>query len=461
MTERTGPEQWRDHYVHPCDWAQDFAPLALTELFAQCVARHRDRPFVEISGRKFTYRDINAEARRFAAGLQSMGIGKGDRIGLYLPNVPVYLSAYFGILMAGAVVVNFMPVSTAAALEAQIADSGTRLLVTLDAPALLDPAVEALRQSGLERLVVARLAAQLPFWKGMSLRLLHRRETVPLPLGTDILDWAEVLSEASPSPVSIDPLTDVALLQYTRGTTGVARGVMLTHQNLTANARQIELLDPHAHARDVIMGVLPLSGIFANAGVLNSTLCNGGMIALLPRFNARRALATIERVKATVMPGVPAMYQAMLDHPAIGRTDLSSLFTCVSGGEPLPPVLKTRFEKASGAKLVQGYGLTETAGVVAANPYDGREKPGSIGQPLPGTDVRLLDIDHPDRDAVPGEPGELAVCGPQVTPGFWNRPEATAQAFVKREGRRWLRTGDLAAIDEDGYVWIAGRLKAP
>lgn len=459
MSERTGPEQWREQYAHPCDWKQDFAPLAMTQLFADSVSRHGGRALVDFLGRTFTYREISAEAQRFAAGLQALGIGKGDRVGLYLPNVPVYLSAYFGALMAGATLVNFSPLCTAAELETQVADSGTRLLVTLDVPALLPIAEQVLRASALERLVVARLAGQLSFWQGAGLRFLHRRQIAPVPLAADILEWADVLSGASLKPVAIDPLTDVALLQYTGGTTGAPKGAMLTHQNLTANARQIEMIDPHAHARDIILGVLPLFHVFANASVLNRTVCNGGMIALLPRFDARQTFAAIARVKATAMPGVPTMYRALLDHPAMARTDFSSLFTCISGGAPLPRPLKARFEKASGAKLVEGYGLTEAAGVVATNPFDGREVPGSVGHPLPGTDLRLLDKEDPSRDAVPGEPGELAVAGPQVMLGYWNRPEATAQAFVERDGRRWLRTGDIAAIDEEGYVRIVDRLK--
>nr|WP_255405897.1 AMP-binding protein [Novosphingobium sp. CF614] len=431
----------------------------MTEMFAASVAAYGDRVLVDFLGREFTYRRIGAEARRFAAGLQSLGIAKGDRIGLYLPNVPTYLSAYFGAMMAGATVVNFSPLYTVAELEAQVADSGTRLLVTLDVPLLLPPAEQVLSASGLEWLVVARLAPLLPLWQRIGLRLFRRRGTVPIPAAANVLEWSELQLDHDPAPVAIAPLTDLALLQYTGGTTGTPKGAMLSHQNLTANARQIEAIDPHAHARDVIVGVLPMFHVFANACVLNRTVYDGGMIAMLPRFNAGQVLSTLQRVRATAMPGVPTMYQALLDHPAMARTDFSSLFTCISGGAPLPGPVKTRFEKASGAKLVEGYGLTETAGVVATNPFDGRELPGSIGHPLPGTDLRLLNKEDPGRDAPPGEPGELAVTGPQVMLGYWNRPQAESQAFVERDGKRWLRTGDIATIDEEGYVRIVDRSK--
>ncbi|HKR90756.1 AMP-binding protein [Novosphingobium sp.] len=459
MEERIGPDAWRERYAHPCDWAQDFTPLAMSDMFADSVARFGDRALVDFLGREYTYRQIQAEARRFAAGLQSLGLRKGDRIGLYLPNVPMYLSAYFGGLMAGLTLVNFSPLYTAAELEAQVADSGTRLLVTLDVRSLLPVAEQVLRDSPLEWLVVGSLVTQLPFWKGVGMRLFQPRQVMPVPADADMLKWQDLLLDRALEPVAIDPLKDIALVQYTGGTTGTPKGAMLSHQNLTANARQIEAIDPHAHARDVIVGVLPFFHVFANACVLNRTVYDGGMMAILPRFSAGQTLATLQRVKATAMPGVPTMYQAMLDHPAMGRTDFSSLFTCISGGAPLPGPVKTRFEKASGAKLVEGYGLTETAGVTSTNPFDGRELPGSIGHPLPGTDLRLLDKDDPARDALPGEPGELAVAGPQVMLGYWNRPEVAAYAFVEREGKRWLRTGDIATIDEDGYVRIVDRSK--
>ena len=431
----------------------------MTEMFTASVAKYGDRVLADFLGREFTYRQIEAEARGFAAGLQSLGIGKGDRVGLYLPNLPVYLSAYFGALIAGATVVNFSPLYSVAEMEAQVADSGTRLLVTVDAATRLGTALRVFDGSALEWLVVTRLAPQLPFWRGAALRTVRRRHLAPVPAITGVIAWSSLLLDREPEPVAIDPLTDIALLQYSCGATGTPKGAMLSHQNLTANARQIEAIDPHSHARDVILGVLPLFHVFANACVLNRTVYDGGTIAMLPRFQPAQTLATIARAKATAMPGLPAMFQAMLDDPTMARTDFSSLFTCISGGVPLPAELKRRFEKESGAKLVEGYGLTEAAGVVATNPFDGPQRPGSIGHPLPGTDLRLLDKEDQTRDALPGEPGELAIAGPQVMLGYWNQPEAAAHAFFERDGKRWLRTGDVATIDEDGYVRIVDRRK--
>ena len=459
MDVSSSAEPWRAHYAHPGAWEQNFAPLAMTDFFARSVAGHGARPLVEFLGRSYSYAAIDRAAQRFAAWLQHEGLAKGDRIGLFLPNVPIYPAAYYGAMIAGATVVNFSPLYTQRELAAQVADSGTRLLVTLDVPALLPAALEVLDGSGLERLVVGRLAEMLPWAKGLALRLVGRKALSPVPRRADVSVWLETQRDGSPAPVAIDPERDIALIQYTGGTTGAPKGAMLSHQNLTANARQVEAIDPRAGSRDVILGVLPLFHVFANTCVLNRTVANGGCIAMLPRFDAGQALKTLQRVKATAMPGVPTMYQALLDHPDLAKTDFSSLRVCISGGAPLSAPVKARFEAATASRLVEGYGLTESAGVVSANPYEGEDRPGTIGQPLPATRVRLFDKEDPARDAEPGEPGELAVQGPQVMQGYWNRPEAAADAFVQRADGRWLRTGDVAVLDAEGYIRVVDRIK--
>lgn len=455
----TVAELWRAHYAHPRPWDMALPPLSLPDFFARAAADHADQPLVDFLGRSFSYGELHREALAFAAGLQAMGVAKGDRIGLYLPNVPIYVSAYYGAMIAGATVVNFSPLYTAQELEAQVADSGTRVLVTIDSAALLPTALQVLAGTALERLVVGSLAAMLSWSKGLALRLVGRKSLVRIPAQPDVTRWDDALSDAPPQSVSLDPDEDLALLQYTGGTTGTPKGAMLTHQNLSANARQVAAIDPQAGARDMIMGVLPLFHVFANVCVLNRTVANGGCIAMLPRFDAGQALKTLVRVRATAMPGVPTMYQALLDHPDLGKTDFSSLRVCISGGAPLPGPLKARFEEATGARLVEGYGLTETSGVVSTNPYEGDDRIGTIGQPLPATRIRLLDKEDPTRDAPEGEPGELAIQGPQVMRGYWRRPEAAAAAFAERPDGRWLRTGDVAAIDAEGYLRIVDRIK--
>ncbi|HZF45451.1 MAG TPA: AMP-binding protein, partial [Sphingomonadaceae bacterium] len=433
--------------------------MTMPEMLERSVATHPAAPLIEFMGRHYSYAEVLCEARAFATGLQKLGIGKGDRVGMFLPNAPIYVAAYYGAMMAGAIAVNFSPLYTVDELEAQVADSGTRLLVTLDVPALLPTACTVLDQSSLQTLVVGRLADMLPWSKGMALRLFGRKSTMALPRRPDVLAWNAMVVRAMPEPVLLDAEKDIALLQYSGGTTGVPKGAMLSHQNLTANARQVDAIDPFRTGPDIIMGVLPLFHVFANTCVLNRTVVKGGCLAMLPRFDAGQALKTMERVGATAFPGVPTMYQALLDHPRLKNTDFSSLLVCISGGAPLPEPLHERFEEASGARLVEGYGLTESSGVVSTNPYDGENRHGSIGQPLPETRIRLLDKEDPTRDAPPGEPGELAICGPQVMQGYWNRPEAAAAAFAMRNGERWLRTGDIATLDPDFYIRIVDRSK--
>ena len=453
----TPVQPWQAHYAHPTPWDTTFAPLTVPEMFADSVARFGDRPLVDFMGRRFSYAELAQEARAFAAGLQQLGIVKGDRVGLFLPNVPIYISAYYGAMLAGATVVNFSPLYTPAELAAQVADSGTRLLVTVDSSALLPTAQAVKEQSALEWLVVGSLASQLPWIKGLAMRLLARKSLSPVP--DQALRWDDLLVDAAPTPLTLDPEEDLALLQYTGGTTGTPKGAMLTHQNITANTRQVEAIDPREDERDMIVGVLPMFHVFANICVLNRTVAHGGCIAMLPRFDAGQALKTLARVKATAIPGVPTMYQALLDHPDCGKTDFSSLRVCISGGAPLPQPLKQRFEATTGARLIEGYGLTETAGVATANPYEGEERPGTIGQPIPGTRIRLLDKEDPTQDAPEGEPGELAIQGPQVMRGYWRRPEAALAAFAERPDGRWLRTGDVAVLEEGGYLRIVDRIK--
>ena len=443
-------------YRHACAWDLDLPPLTLPEMFLASAERTPDAPAVDFMGRRFTYRELADAARSFAAGLQAAGFAKGDRIGLFLPNVPMYVAAYYGALLAGAVVVNFSPLYTADELCQQVEDSGARALVTLNVPALLPTALDVLDRSSLETLVVGHLADALPKAKGLALRLLGRNKLSPLPKRADVLRWSDMLGAGAPQPVALDAVQDIALLQYTGGTTGVPKGAMLTHQNLSANARQVNAIDPWKHdADDVILGVLPLFHVFANTCVLNRTMLKGGCIAMLPRFDAKDALKTLARVKATALPGVPTMYQALLDHPDFASTDFSSLKICISGGAPLNAVLKAKFEAGSGARLVEGYGLTESSGVVSTNPYEAGDMAGTIGQVLPRTEVRLLDKEDPSRAAPEGEPGELAVRGPQIMRGYWNRPDADAK--VMQDG--WLRTGDVAQWEEHGFLRIVDRIK--
>ena len=453
----SSPHEWSTDYRHPTAWDQEFAPLSLPDMLAASAARRGDAPMLDFMGRQFGYAEVARGAARVARGLQLLGLGKDSRVGLFLPNVPHYVAAYYGALAAGATVVNFSPLYTVAELEAQVEDSGTDTLFTVSAAALLPTALKVLDGSSLKRLVVGSVAGGLPATKSVLYRLFKRSEVAPLPDDPRVIRFSALTdNDGRPDPVAIDPERDIALIQYTGGTTGTPKGAMLTHQNLTANARQVNAIDPDHDAEDRILGALPFFHVFANTCVLNRTVLNGGTITMLPRFDAKQALEAITRTKTTALPGVPTMYQALLDHPALASTDFSSLRVCISGGAPMSAELREKFVAATGASLVEGYGLTESSGVVATNPYEGPVQPGTIGQPLPATHIRLLDKEDPSRDAPAGEPGELAVKGPQIMQGYWNRPDADKDSFTD-DG--WLRTGDVATVAADGYIRIVDRLK--
>jgi long-chain acyl-CoA synthetase len=446
-------------YHHPTPLDTRFEAMSLPAMFERSMRANPAAPFLHFLGRTYSYKQIYRQAQQFAVGLQANGIAKGDRVGLFLPNVPIYAAAYYGAMLAGAVVVNFSPLYSVEELSWQVGDSGTRVLVTVDVPELYKTAHKVLEGSALETLVVGSLADQLPWFKGAALQLLKRSQIADVAYGPSVKSWTEMTPAGALAPVDVTP-ADLALLQYTGGTTGRPKGAMLGHDQLSVNAQQVAAINPFGNASsEVFMGALPFFHVFANTALLNHACVTGASIAMVPRFETKQVLQTIQKYRCTGFPGVPTMFQAMLDHPDLAKTDLSSLKVCISGGAPMPGPVHLRFEEATGVRLVEGYGLTESSGVVSANPYDGTRKRGTIGQLVPGTEVILLDKEHPESLAPEGEPGELAVHGPQVMRGYWQRPETDAETFVERDGKRYLRTGDVARIDADGFIEIVDRIK--
>ena len=379
-------------------------PLSLPDMFERAAGQWPNAPLIDFFGRKFSYAEIADLARRVATGLAGLGIRSGDRVGLYLPNVPYYVAAYFGALRLGAVLVNLSPLGSQEEIREQVDDSGVRLIFTLDAASLLPQAMALLGAGPLERVVVGSVARVLPKGRGLLYHLAHRSERAAVPVNPRVTPFPVLVANDGTVPrIGVDPERDVALLQYSGGTTDEPRAAMLTHNALTANARQIDAADPYSPSRgrgdvDRVLGALPLFHIFANICVLNRTVVAGGEMVLLPRFEPGEVIAAIERTRATKMPGVPNMYQALLDHPAMRKADLSSLRLCISGGAALPAALKERFERETGALLVEGYGLTE-GGMLCANPVAALNKSGTMGQPLPATRVALV-----DREIRPGIP---------------------------------------------------------
>ncbi len=456
-------------YHHPTPWDSQFELMSLPALLERSVRSDPSAPLLHFLGRTFSYREIFTEAQRFAAGLQAMGIERGDRVGLFLPNVSIYASAYYGAMMAGAIVVNFSPLYSVEELTWQVEDSGTRALVTLGVPELYETASKVLSASALETLIVGSLPDMLTGLKSLALKTLSRSKLAKVEFSANVKSWAETLGAwdwssweaGTPSTLPmIDPAEDLALLQYTGGTTGRPKGAMLGHAQLATNAQQVAAINPFGKGSDeVFMGALPFFHVFANTALLNHAVVSGASIAIVPRFETKQVLQTIQKYKTTGFPGVPTMFQALLDHPDLAKTDVSSLKVCISGGAPMPAPVHAKFEEVTGVRLVEGYGLTESSGVVSVNPYAGTRKRGTIGQVVAGTQILLLDKEDPAKLAPAGEPGELAISGPQIMRGYWNRPEAAADVFIEHNGKQWLRTGDVATFDEDGFLKIVDRIK--
>ncbi|WP_237220001.1 AMP-binding protein [Sphingomonas arenae] len=447
---------WIERYAHAVPWDTRFEPFPVGELLVRAASAHGDRTALNFLGRRYSYAALLKQAQTAARGFQLLGLGKGSRIGLFLPNTPHYPIAYYGALLTGATVVNFSPLYSAPEVIAQAQDSGTDVLVCLDLQRLWEPARQSLAAGAVQRLIVGNLAEALPAAKSFAFRLFKSKERVQVPIHPRITRWSELLdNDARPAPAAVDPARDIALIQYTGGTTGVPKGAALTHANLSLNAQQLGSVDPDQKRTASVLGALPFFHIFANTCLLNHTLMRGGTIIMLPKFEAAEALAAIRKHRLTDLAGVPAMYQAMLDHPEVAKTSFASVQQAFSGGAAMSVALKQRFEQATGARVLEGYGLTESSGVVAVNPYRGASKAGSVGQVLPGTTITLVDIEDPFRDVPPGGRGEIVVSGPQVMQGYWRKDEQAVEPLP--DGR--FRTGDIGQLDEDGYLFIVDRCK--
>ena len=447
---------WLAHYPTNVDWHADIPQCAVHERLDRAEKLYPQHIALDFKGKTMSYAELAQKVRRFARGLHELGVGKGSRVGLFLPNSPHYVIAYYGILRAGATVVNYNPLYSARELEHEINDSGTELMVTLNLNMLYHKLQPLVCKSALKRIIVGYLTDALPPAKAALFTLAKAGELAHPPRDARHIHWDEMMDHPdSVRTAHINPTTDIAVLQYTGGTTGTPKGVVLTHGNLTANIRQARLWFPDAEdGKEVMMGVLPFFHVFAMTVVLNFSIAGGYRIILHPRFELKTLLHDIQHKRPTFMPGVPTMYSALLNYKKLDKYDLSSLKMCFSGGAPLPEDVKTRFEKTTGCVLVEGYGLSETSPIVAANPIKGVNKSGSIGVPLPGTIIEIICPDTGTPQPT-GSIGELCIQGAQVMQGYYNRPEETANTL--KNGR--LHTGDLGYMDEEGYIFIVDRLK--
>lgn len=438
----------------PAGWTPE--PLPVGQLLVRSAEVYRDNLALDFMGRTWTYAALLREARAAAQGFLELGVKPGTRVGLFLPNTPHYPIAYYGALLAGATVVNFSPLYSPEEVAFQARDSGTEIMVCLDLVKLWPPMQRLLDDGLLKHLVVGNLPGVLPAAKALGFRLLKRKERQSLPGDSHIIAWKKLLQSSSNRPLPIIDPSAIALLQYTGGTTGVPKGAALTHANLTANAEQLAAIDPgHGKREGRVLGALPLFHIFANSCVLNRSIISGGTITLLARFDAGEALAAIRRNRLTDLAGVPAMYQAMIDHPDVARTSFASVQQCFSGGAAMTSALKDRFEATTGARVLEGYGLTETSGVVSVNPYVGETRAGTAGIPLPGTEIRIADPEDTERALNATETGEILIRGPQVMTGYWRASEGKPEPLA--DG--WLHTGDLGFVEPGDYLRLVDRSK--
>lgn len=410
-------------------------------------------------GARLTYRDIKLQAEGLATGLAELGVVKGDRVGIMLPNCPQYLAAFYGILMAGGVVVNVNPTFTEREIEFVATDSGFKVIIALDtlAPRLLAvkdrTAIETIILTGVQDRQPPAIAQSYE----AALRAQGRLPDLPDLPGLRRFDDVLAAASAAPPTVVIDAEEDVAVLQYTGGTTGRPKGAMLTHANIVANVIQAYVWG-REYARpgeDVWLMILPFFHIYGMTVGIALATYHGAQVVLLPQFDVDMALLAIQEYKVNIFPGVPTLFIALLNHPNAATVDWSFLRQCNSGSAPLPVEVLERFQRLANLTIIEGYGLTEASPTTHVNPTLNTRKPGSIGLPYPDTDCQIVDVETGLRSLPPGELGELIIRGPQIMKGYWNRPDETA--LTLRGG--WLYSGDIARMDEQGYFYIVDRKK--
>ena len=459
MSELKQPYLWEKSYPADIDWHAPITPQDVPALMENAAAKYGTRPAIDFMDRIYCYGEVAELVNRAAKGLQAQGLNKGDRIGLMLPNCPAMVISYYAVLKAGGTVVNFNPLYAEEEIRDQIEDSECDVLITLDMPLIYDKAAKMLGKTRLKKIVLASMAEQLPFPKSLLYRLLRRRDIVALPADGRHMSFKNLCANDGRSEaIDINPEEDIAVLQYTGGTTGRPKGAMLTHANLTANVQQANYyFQETKFGEEVMMGVLPLFHVFAMTVVMNFSVHAGAKMILLPRFELETVLKAIHKKRPTFFPAVPTIYIAINNHPGVaaGKFDLTSMQYCLAGGDTLPRVVQEKFESLSGCRLLEGYGLSETSPIALCNPSTGESRAGSLGLPAPGTVVEITDIENPSRVLPQGETGEICITGPQVMRGYWNRKEESEAALL--DGR--FHTGDVGYMDEDGYTYLIDRLK--
>jgi long-chain acyl-CoA synthetase len=443
---------------------EPYPDLSVFQMFERTAAAYPNLPATSFFGAHMTYAKLAREVRRFAGVLFGLGVTKGDRVALVLPNCPQYVITYYATVRLGAIVVGNNPLYTREEMRHQLKDAAPKVVVTLDRfyPVVADVAADA----GSPRIVVTRVNDHMAFplkqLAPIKLRGDAKKEGLPwppLPRGTKVDRWADLMKRAPepPEPAAVDVDADPAGFIYTGGTTGPAKGAMLSHRNIVANAMQSAAWFPALEmGKEGVLCVLPFFHSYGMTVGMNLGILLGAKLILAPQFHLQEVLKLVQKEKATLFPGVPRIYQAINESPESAKFDLSSIKACLSGAAALPKSVADKFEELTGGgNLREGFGLTECSPVALANPIGIPGRVGSIGMPIPDTDCRVVALEDPDSEVAHGEIGELLIRGPQVMMGYWNHPIESAATVV--DG--WLRTGDIARMDDEGFFFIVDRMK--
>lgn len=448
---------WLKYYPKEVQPSYEYPKQNLALFLLQTAAKYPSHKALSFMGKEMTYRELLDSAFRFANALRRIGIRKGDRVAIMLPNCPQTVIAYYGSLMTGAIVVQTNPLYVERELEFQMRDSGAVVIVTLDL--LYRRVMNVLPNTSLQVVIVTSIKDYLPFPRNVLYPLAAKKDGQKrdVTYGSGVFAWKTLLAESNAAPLveEVDAERELALLQYTGGTTGVPKGVMLSHYNLAANTLQAKAWCYRCKpGEERYLAALPFFHVFGMTALMNQSIVMGGTLYLVPRFNPSEVLRLIAQAKPTAFPGAPTMYIALLNHPRVAEYDLGSINMCISGAAPLPAEVQEQFERLTQGRLIEGYGLTEASPVTHANNIWELRKKGSIGIPFPDTIARVVNPET-GEELPPGEIGELTIEGPQVMLGYWNRPEETANTLKNGV----LYTGDMAKMDEDGFFYIIDRKK--
>ncbi len=459
---------WLDNYPVGVPPEVDLPDISLGQMLEQSAAKYPGNLAVVFINNKITYAQLDKMANRFANVLKKLGVQKGDRVALHMPNTPQMVFAYYGTVKLGAVAVMFNPLYSPREIEHQLRDSGAKVMLILD---LMWPMVKtALENVQPDHLIVTHVKDYLKFPLNLLQPIKAKKEGTFVEVDMEAASYGlkgmyelkELMAQAPATrpAVEIDPAADLAVFQYTGGTTGVSKGAMLTHRNLVSNVHQCLAWFPDIKlGQEVILCTLPFFHSYGMTVDMNFGILSGSSLVLIPNpRDLHMVLKAITKHRPTLFPGVPAMYIALINNPDVqsGKMDVTSIRACLSGAAPLPVEVQQEFERLTGGKLVEGYGLSESSPVTHANPLEGMRKAGSIGMPVPNTEVKIVDVEDRTKELSLGEIGELAVKGPQVMKGYWNMPEET-ENVMDEEG--WLYTGDIASVDETGFFYIVDRKK--